>query len=443
LRAATLIDEGPVRISLERIAIGLRLSHTPELLAAELIASPFLIGLFRPRIVLPQALLAEIDDVKLRSVLTHELVHWKRYDAWLGWLQTLAQSAFWFHPFLWWAFGRLRHERECACDEAVLRQGSVMRDEYGEAIVRVLTSLRGRSLVEGGMIGVFERGSNLQNRLEEIMNFESSERQFGWKSRLVVAALAIGLLPMAPAGDPHTSAVAQAPAAAPAQGARSATPQIVKTVPKRGATGVDPKFNEITVKFDRDMSDGMSWTGGPPLFPPLDESRKARWTDRRTCILPVKLEPAAYYRLGINSSSYQNFRSRQGVAAVATALYFTTAGASEEIEDRVKVPAIVSLEPAGGAEDVSPNTKSLRVTFDRPMGEGMSWTGGGESFPKPPAGETAHWSDDGLTCTLPVSLEPDHDYRIGLNNERYNNFQSKWGVPLEPVVYKFHTKTAE
>ncbi len=312
-----------------------------------------------------------------------------------------------------------------------------------QTIVRVLTRLRGRSLAEGGMIGVFERGSKLQNRLEEIMNFELTERQFGWKSRLVVAALAIVLLPMAPGADSQTAALAQAPAAAPEQGARTDPPQIVKTVPKRGATGVDPKLDEITVKFDRDMSGGMSWTGGPPLFPPIDESRKARWTDRRTCILPVKLEPGAYYRLGINSSSYQNFRSRQGVAAPATALYFTTAGANEEIEDRVKVPAIVSIEPANGAKGVSPDTKSLRVTFDRPMGEGMSWTGGGDLFPKSPAGETAHWSDDGLTCTLPVSLEPDHDYRIGLNNERYNNFQSKWGVPLKPVVYKFHTKNLE
>jgi hypothetical protein len=39
-------------------------------------------------------------------------------------------------------------------------------------------------------------------------------------------------------------------------------------------------------------------------------------------------------------------------------------------------------------------------------------------------------------------LEPDHEYELGLNNVTYNNFQSKWGVPLEAVVYKFHTGLA-
>ena len=49
-------------------------------------------------------------------------------------------------------------------------------------------------------------------------------------------------------------------------------------------------------------------------------------------------------------------------------------------------------------------------------------------------------SADGLTCTLPVSLEPNHDYRLGLNCPSFQNFQSKWGVPLEAVVYEFHTR---
>jgi hypothetical protein len=81
----------------------------------------------------------------------------------------------------------------------------------------------------------------------------------------------------------------------------------------------------------------------------------------------------------------------------------------------------------------------LKVTFDVPMGGGMSWTGGGEQFPKLPEGKQASWSADELTCTLPVKLEPGHDYQLGLNSPRFKNFQSKAGVPLEPVVYKFHT----
>jgi RNA polymerase sigma-70 factor (ECF subfamily) len=210
-------------------------------------------------------------------------------------------------------------------------------------------------------------------------------------------------------------------------------------VPKAGATAVDPQLNEIRVTFDRDMEQGMSWTGGPPHFPPVDKSRQARWTDARTCVLPVKLEKGSYYRVGINSTSHGNFRSRDGAAVPPTSLQFTTAGATKELEQRLQAPTIVELQPANGARDVDPNLKALRVTFNMKMGEGMSWTGGGASFPKIPEGQKAQWSADGRTCTLPVSLEPNHDYQLGLNSPRHINFQSEWGVPLEPVVYRFRT----
>jgi hypothetical protein len=69
----------------------------------------------------------------------------------------------------------------------------------------------------------------------------------------------------------------------------------------------------------------------------------------------------------------------------------------------------------------------------------MSWTGGGQAFPNLAQGEQPHWSDDGKTCTLAVSLEPNREYRLGLNSPSHTNFQSEWGVPLAPIVYQFHT----
>ncbi|HQU46977.1 MAG TPA: M56 family metallopeptidase, partial [Pirellulales bacterium] len=465
VRSFPTVDEGPLRIALERIAIDLGLRRVPDVVAADMVTSPFLFGVIRPTIVLPQGLLARWTDAELRAVLAHELVHWQRGDTWLGWLQTIAQGLFWFHPFLWWANGQLRHQRECACDEAVLRREGIAPEPYGEAIVRMLTMLRGRSLVSGSL-GIFEVGTNLQHRLEEIMNYHPLKRRFGWLSRLAIVATAVLLLPMSPGAGDRPTAIAQE-AAAPADNAKpkDAHPRIVKSSPPQGATGVDPALKEISVTFDRDMEQGRSWTGGPPLFPPVEKSRQARWTDKRTCVLPVKLEAGAYYRLGINSSSYQNFRAKEGVAAASAAIYFSTKGATQEVERRVRVPAIVSLHTEGwreqdaggqrvrvpimaslgtpnGSNDVEPTTASLRVTFSVPMGEGMSWTGGGAEFPKIPDGKTASWSDDGLTCTLPVSLEPEHGYQLGLNSVSHNNFQSKWGVPLEAVVYKFQTGAA-
>jgi RNA polymerase sigma-70 factor (ECF subfamily) len=252
--------------------------------------------------------------------------------------------------------------------------------------------------------------------------------------------LAVTLLPMAPSFEPPRVEAQDRGSKRPAAG--QAYPKMVSATPEPGATAVDPGLNEITVKFDRDMGKGMSWTGGQPLFPPLDRSRQARWTDARTCVLPVRLEMGTYYRLGINSSSNQNFRSSDGVPAPPAVIYFATMGASMETSARVRTPEIEKLEPENGAMDVDPATKALRVTFSVPMGEGISWTGGGPQFPKLVPGKGPTWSSDRRTCTLPVALEPGHNYELWLNSLSHINFQSEWGVPLEPVEYKFRTRGA-
>ncbi|HEY5909480.1 MAG TPA: Ig-like domain-containing protein [Verrucomicrobiae bacterium] len=95
---------------------------------------------------------------------------------------------------------------------------------------------------------------------------------------------------------------------------RSAKPRIVKLVPLNGAKDVDPGLTELRVTFSVPMSGGCSWTGGGPQFPTIPEGKKPYWTeDKKTCVLPVSLQPAWEYRLGLNSVSFKNFRSASGV----------------------------------------------------------------------------------------------------------------------------------
>ncbi|MCA9229141.1 MAG: M56 family metallopeptidase [Planctomycetales bacterium] len=439
-----VVEEGPLSIRLETIALRLGIQRVPELVLSDEAASPFLCGLFRPRIVLPRRMAEEFRVSDLDSVLLHELSHWRRRDPLIGWIQVLGQSLFWFHPLVWWANARLRHERECVCDEAVLQTGACEPVEYGEALLGVLCTARGRSRVQGSLVGVFEPGGDIQRRLEEIMNYESGKHDFSLLTRATVLALALLFLPMAiPAisADPET---AEAKVDEPRK-----LPWVVETSPQVGAIEVDPGLREITITFDRDMGGGMSWTGGKEsFFPPLQfdgegdekKAKQAYWRDKRTCVLRVELAAGEYYRVGINSTSHRNFKSSDGKAAPCSAIYFVTAGANKAIQSRVRVPQIVKLNPENGAKDVDPATKALRVTFDMPMGEGMSWTGGGENFPQLVEGQRAKWTGGGKSCVLPVELKPGWGYVLGLNSLHHVNFQSKWGVPAASVEYRFTTK---
>jgi hypothetical protein len=289
------------------------------------------------------------------------------------------------------------------------------------------------------LTGIAENRENLERRIDMIAQFKLHASQ-----PLVAALLVAGLALLTLTNGPANVQAGQGAADTTPKASNAPTrPSIVATSPKVGATDVSPALTEITVTFDRDMGPGFSWTGGGPDYPTSPEGMKPLWRDKRTCVLPVKLVAGHFYRVGINSTSFQNFKSAEGVPAEPSVIYFTTRGAGDDAKSKTTKPQIVECKPAMGAQDVSPGLTELRVTFNVPMGGGMSWTGGGPEYPQTPEGKRASWTADRKTCVLPVQLEPNHSYRLGLNSRSYKNFQSADGVPLDPVVYTFKTKGRE
>ena len=81
---------------------------------------PCVFGVLRPMLLLPAALLMKIDRTQLELVILHELVHVKRWDAWLNALQICIETALFFHPLVHWISRHVRNDRELLCDQAVL-----------------------------------------------------------------------------------------------------------------------------------------------------------------------------------------------------------------------------------------------------------------------------------------------------------------------------------
>lgn len=105
----------------------------------------------------------------------------------------------------------------------------------------------------------------------------------------------------------------------------SVPPAVVKTVPEAGADGVNPKLTEIKVTFSKEMQDG-SWSWAMvsrESFPNIDGKPKYL-SDKRTCVLPVKLEPGKTYAIWVNSEKFDNFRDSEGRPAVPYLLVFKT-----------------------------------------------------------------------------------------------------------------------
>src|SRR5215468_5648292 len=92
----------------------------------------------------------------------------------------------------------------------------------------------------------------------------------------------------------------------------SVPPVVVKTVPEAGAADVDPKLTEIKITFSKDMKDeSWSWsTLSKESFPKI--TGKPKYADKRTCVLPVKLEPGKTYSIWVNSEKFTNFKDPDG-----------------------------------------------------------------------------------------------------------------------------------
>ncbi len=105
----------------------------------------------------------------------------------------------------------------------------------------------------------------------------------------------------------------------------NAPPVVVQTVPKSGDTEVDPSLKEIQVTFSKDMMDkSWSWsTASKNTFPELKGDPRYV-DDRRTCVLPVKLQPGKTYATWINSGRFTNFKDRDHRPAVPYLLIFRT-----------------------------------------------------------------------------------------------------------------------
>lgn len=97
------------------------------------IDTPFLLGLLRPRIYLPEGL----DGESRACVLAHERAHLRRGDHWIKLLAYLLLAVYWFQPLVWIAYVLLCRDIELACDERVIRElGPQVKKAYSEALLR-------------------------------------------------------------------------------------------------------------------------------------------------------------------------------------------------------------------------------------------------------------------------------------------------------------------
>lgn len=146
--------------------------------------TPFVLGIFRPKIYLP----ASLNETEARYILLHEQIHIRRRDPLFKLLGFLALCIHWFNPLVWLAFFLASRDMEMSCDERVVAQlGYGIKRAYSSSL---LSLAAGRHL--GGAPLAFGEGDT-KSRIRHVLRYRKPALWVTIVAALLAVALGIGL----------------------------------------------------------------------------------------------------------------------------------------------------------------------------------------------------------------------------------------------------------
>lgn len=149
----------------------------------ENIPSPFVMGMFTPKIYIPYHLSGEEQNY----VLAHEKYHIKRCDHIVKIVAFMVLAVYWFHPLVWTAFFFASRDMEMSCDEKVLSMfGGEIKQDYSRLLLSFATNKRMRF---AGPLAFGE--SDTGRRVKNVLRFHKPHM---WGSVLGIALLAVVVL---------------------------------------------------------------------------------------------------------------------------------------------------------------------------------------------------------------------------------------------------------
>lgn len=163
------------------------------------VSTPMLVGLFRPRLLLPtQGLSQEQIELAVR----HELIHLKHHDLWKKGLLLWVRALHWFNPVVHWMAARMNQDMECYCDETVVwGQDMEYRRQYATFMLELMRKTMGK---KRGIVTELIGGKNtMKERIEALFHMQQKKRG----KAAVCIVLAVTLLGSVMLGCRNTASV--------------------------------------------------------------------------------------------------------------------------------------------------------------------------------------------------------------------------------------------
>jgi len=152
---------------------------------AENISTPFVLGVFKPKIYLPPNLKSHEYDY----ILLHEQTHISRMDHIVKLIAYFILALHWFNPLAWVSFLLMGKDMEMSCDEHVIKKmGGGIKKDYSMTLLSMAT---GNRIIGAGPLAFGDGG--IKVRVKNVLNFRKSSKVFMTFVLILVVVLSIGL----------------------------------------------------------------------------------------------------------------------------------------------------------------------------------------------------------------------------------------------------------
>lgn len=240
---------------------------------SENVASPFLLGILRPRIYLPYSLPFRIQSY----VIAHERYHMHRLDHLARRAAFLLLTLHWFNPLCWLAFHLMGKDMELSCDEGVLNNMRVSTRDYSTTLLAFATNHR---FLAVSPLAFGETG--VRSRIVNALKWKKPRLWRGLAGLFLSCAVIAACMtdPLATEDNPDT-AVADAPL-------DCRRVEVVAQLDGR---------NELF--FYDAQNNQVQWLNTYPnndLSCSVLEGKRFFWDDNHTCIDAVDLDPNTFAR---------------------------------------------------------------------------------------------------------------------------------------------------
>ncbi len=146
------------------------------------------------KVIIPLALLEQMDAVQQELILAHELAHVRRCDHLVRWVEWLACVCFWWNPVVWLAQRNLRAMEEICCDELVVSCLKPGRKFYANTLLSIVEFIAHPAIRPPAMASEINSGGFLERRFRMIITTPQknvSRRRF----QFIVLLVAVIVLP--------------------------------------------------------------------------------------------------------------------------------------------------------------------------------------------------------------------------------------------------------